>query len=77
MERQILVDEQIIQAVKKLPYQKIQEVLEYVDFLKWKETKEAVEFDEWALNLAKERGFDHLNEEDVARIVHECRKETQ
>ena len=32
-----------------------------------------LEFDEWATNLAKEKGFHHLTEEDVARIVSDFR----
>jgi hypothetical protein len=32
-----------------------------------------LEFDEWAMNLAKEKGFSHLTEEDVAQIVCDFR----
>lgn len=39
-----------------------------------KDVEQMVEFDEWALNLAKEKGFDRLTEDDVVRIVHECRR---
>ncbi|MEW6097038.1 MAG: hypothetical protein AB1567_11040 [bacterium] len=79
MQSQIAFENQVLQAVKDMPPQKIQEVVEYANFLRWKEikeTKEIVEFDEWALNLAKERGFNRLTEDDVARIVHECRRES-
>ena len=79
MNGQSVFKDQVVQAVKDLPPYKIQEVIEYADFLRWKETgeaKEIVEFDEWALNLAREKGFDRLTEDDVARIVHECRKES-
>ncbi|MDI6794874.1 MAG: hypothetical protein QME81_18740 [bacterium] len=77
MKSQIAFQDQVLQAVRDLPSQKIQEIIEYADFLKWKETKEAkeiVEFDEWALNLAREKGFARLSEDDVAGIVHECRR---
>ena len=43
---------------------------DYLDFLaSEKKAKDWVEFDEWAVNLAKKKGFDRLTEEDVARIV--------
>jgi hypothetical protein len=79
MKSQIAFEDRVLQAVRGLPSQKIQEIIEYADFLRWKETKEAkeiVEFDEWALNLAREKGFGQLSEDDVASIVHECRRES-
>ncbi len=75
MEEAVIFEEQLNQVIKELSHQKIKEVIEYANFLRWKEKKEIVEFDEWALNLAKEKGFYSLTEEDVARIVHETRKE--
>ncbi|MBU0567115.1 hypothetical protein KJ693_04610 [bacterium] len=80
MNSQSVFEDQVVQAVKDLPSYKIQEVIKYANFLRWKETKEAkeiVELDEWALNLAKKRGFDRLSEDDVASIVHECRRESR
>ena len=76
---QSIFEDQVVRAVRDLPPQKIQEIIEYADFLRWKETKaakEVVGFDEWALNLAREKGFDRLSEKDVAMIVHEYRKES-
>jgi hypothetical protein len=35
--------------------------------------KEWLEFDEWAINLAREKGFANLTEGDVARIVSDFR----
>jgi len=32
-----------------------------------------IEFDEWAMNLAKEKGFAHLTEQEVAEIVGDLR----
>ena len=61
---------------KKLPPDKRQELLDYAQFLQWKsqqKQRELVSFDAWALNLAKERGFDKLTESDVLAIVQECR----
>lgn len=37
--------------------------------------KKWIEFDEWAINLAREKGFNHLTEEDVAEIVKAYRRE--
>ncbi|MEW6482476.1 MAG: hypothetical protein AB1397_05685 [bacterium] len=74
MGTQVVSMEEMVEGLKTLPEQKLQEVSDFIDFLKW---KEAVEFDEWALNLAKEKGFAHLSEEDVAKIIHEFRKESK
>ena len=35
---------------------------------------ETLDFDAWALDLARRKGFDRLTEDDVAEIVHLYRK---
>ncbi len=61
--------------IDKLPPQLAQEVLDFIEFLKQKEeTKKWVEFDEWALNLAKEKKFSNLTEKEVTNIVESFRK---
>jgi hypothetical protein len=70
--------EQLLDVIEELPSDKILEVLDFARFLKWQDLVEArkmIEFDAWAENLAKEKGFAYLTEEDVAQIVHECRRE--
>lgn len=50
--------------------------VDFLDFLSsGGKAKEWLEFDEWALNLAKKKGFDRLTEDDVARIVSDLRSE--
>lgn len=70
--------EQLLDVVEKLPGEKVLEVLDFAKFLRWQdlvEARETIEFDAWAENLAKEKGFTYLTEEDVAQIVHEFRRE--
>ena len=70
--------EQLLDAVKDLPETRVLQVLDFAGFLKWQDeaqTREIIEFEAWAENLAKEKGFAHLSEEDVAYIVHEVRGE--
>jgi cell fate (sporulation/competence/biofilm development) regulator YlbF (YheA/YmcA/DUF963 family) len=70
--------EQLLDAVKDLPETRVLQVLEFARFLKWQDeaqAREIIEFEAWAENLAKEKGFAHLSEEDVAYIVHEVRGE--
>ncbi len=62
--------------VKRLPPAKRRELWDYAQFLQWQSQQKArdlVDFDAWALNLAKKRGFDRLTEQDVLAIVQECR----
>jgi hypothetical protein len=70
--------EQLLDVIEELPGEKVLEVLDFAKFLRWQdlvEAREIIEFDAWAGNLAKEKGFAHLSEEDVAQIVHEFRRE--
>jgi len=65
----------IKKEIDKLPPELAQEVLDFIEFLKQKEeTKTWVEFDEWALNLAKAKKFSNLTEKEVANIVKSFRE---
>jgi len=67
-------EEIILERLKRLSSDRKQEILDFLEFLEAREkSKKWMEFDEWALNLAKEKGFAHLTEEDVARIVRDFR----
>lgn len=66
---------QIKKEIDKLPSELVQEVRNFIEFLKQKkEKKEWVVFDEWAANLAKEKGFSYLTEEDISQIVASYRE---
>ena len=70
--------EQLLDVIEELPGERVLEVLDFAKFLRWQDlvkAREAIEFDAWAENLAKEKGFTYLTEEDVAQIVHEFRRE--
>jgi len=70
--------EQLLDVVRDLPENRVLQVLDFARFLKWQDeakAREIIEFEAWAENLAREKGFVHLNEEDVAYIVHEVRNE--
>ena len=68
--------DKIKKAISEIPEDALGEIYDFIEFLKWRREKKEIEFDEWAINLAKEKGFDHLTEEDVIKIVKECRRET-
>jgi Protein of unknown function (DUF2281). len=64
------LERKIINAFRRLPPEKKQEVVDFIEFIESRnKLTESVEFDEWAVNLAKEKGFSHLTEEDVMQIV--------
>ncbi|HID86662.1 MAG TPA: DUF2281 domain-containing protein [Anaerolineae bacterium] len=68
----------LLKAVEDLPEERVLEVLDFAEFLKWRELareRGTTEFEAWAENLAREKGFAHLTEEDVAQIVHELRSQ--
>jgi hypothetical protein len=67
-------EEKIIQKFRTLSPEKKREAIDYLDLLaSGKKAKVWVEFDEWAFNLAKKKGFDRLTEKDVARVVSDYR----
>jgi hypothetical protein len=69
-----LNEEVILEKLRRLSSERKQEILDFLEFLESREkAKEWLEFDEWAINLAKEKGFANLTEEDIARIVNDFR----
>lgn len=69
-----LNEEEVLQRLRNLPSTKRQEILDFLEFLESRvELRQSLEFDEWAVNLAKEKGYAHLTEDDVASIVRDLR----
>lgn len=69
-----LMEESLLQRLRRLPSERRRELLDFLEFLESREQAQGwLEFDEWAVNLAKEKGFAHLTEEDVSRIVSDFR----
>jgi hypothetical protein len=67
-------EEKIIRSFRSLSPDKKRKVIDYLDLLaSGKNAEDWVEFDEWAINLAKKKGFDRLTEEDVTQIVTDLR----
>jgi hypothetical protein len=65
----------ILEKVRQLPPEQLQEVLDFIEFLQQRERqRQWISFDAWAMNLAKEKGFQHLTEDDIAQIVKAHRK---
>lgn len=62
--------QEALDSIKDIPKKRLEDVVNFIDFLKWQERKRDVEFDEWAINLAREKGFGHLTEDEVTQIVH-------
>jgi len=66
--------EAILGRFRQLSPDERKEALDFLDFLAYRgNVRRWIEFDGWALNLAKDRGFSNLTEEDVARIVDDFR----
>ena len=58
--------QQILEKIQSFPPEKIEEVLDFIEFTEEREKRKAwVEFDEWAMNLVREKGFYHLTEEEA------------
>jgi len=69
-----LKDEVILEKLRKLSSDKKREILDFLEFLEMRErAKGWLEFDEWAVNLAKEKRFVNLTEKDIAQIVSDFR----
>ena len=67
-------EEFVIEKFRRLSQEKKEEVLDFLEFLESREKVKAwLEFDEWAINLAKQKGFYQLTDEDVACIVSDFR----
>ena len=61
--------------IDKLPAEIVKEIGDFIEFLKQKKRqKDWIEFDEWALNLAKEKGFSNLTEKDISDILSAYRE---
>ncbi|MCK4590828.1 MAG: hypothetical protein KAT86_03670 [Candidatus Latescibacteria bacterium] len=64
----------ILEKIQSFSPKRIEEILDFIEFIEQRERKKAwIEFDEWAMNLAKGKGFYHLTEKDVAQIVSQHR----
>lgn len=79
MKMQVVTEmkKEIDRSIKILPSDKAQELIDFAKYLRWQEEKrtaEIVEYDEWAINLAREKGFDYLTKKDTIRIIKECRR---
>ena len=67
-------EEVVIKKFRRLSQEKKEEVLDFLEFLESREkVKTWLEFDEWAINLAKQKGFYQLTDDDIARIVNDFR----
>ena len=67
-------EEIVVQKFRSLSPERKREVIHFLDLLtSGEKAKNWVEFDEWAFNLAKEKGFDRLTEKDVARLMSDLR----
>jgi len=63
-------EEIILEKLRSLPSERLDEVLNFVEFLERRTKNQRwIAFDAWAVNMAKDKGFSHLTEEDVAQIV--------
>ena len=68
-------EQSILDRMRGLSPEFLQEVLDFIEFLQQRERQQHwIGFDEWAIHLAKERGFHRLTEEDVAQIVETHRR---
>ncbi|HAZ28116.1 TPA: hypothetical protein DCY67_05840 [Candidatus Acetothermia bacterium] len=69
-------EEIILEKLRSLPPERLDEVLDFVEFLERRAKDQRwIANDAWAMNMAKERGFSHLTEEDVAQIVKAHRRQ--
>ena len=69
-----LNEEIILGKFRQLSPDERKEAIDFLDFLTYRgNARKWIEFDEWALDLAKDKGFSNLTEKDVARIVNDFR----
>ena len=67
-------EEVVMERFRRLSQEKKEVVLDFLEFLESREkVKSWLEFDEWAINLAKQKGFNQLTDDDVVRIVSDFR----
>ena len=68
-------EEALLEKFRRLSPEEKRQALDFMDSLASAQSaKDWVAFDEWALNLAREKGFSNLTEEDVARIIRDFRR---
>jgi hypothetical protein len=78
MEEVEIKEEAILEKYRRLSPAVRREVVGFMDFLAKRNLAGGwVEFDQWAMDLAKKRGFERLSEQDVARIVEDFRAARQ
>ena len=74
MESQDRTEEVVLEKYRRLPPQEQKEVVDFMDFLAQRDRARGwMEFDAWAMDLARAKGFESLSEDDVARIVSDFR----
>jgi hypothetical protein len=67
-------EEVVLEKFRRLSPEKKRELLDLLQVLEsGGSVRTWLEFDEWAMNLAKKKGFSRLSEADVARIVSDFR----
>jgi len=70
-----ITKEKLKKEIDKLPPEMLREIQDFIEFFKEKQIKKDwIEFDEWAVNLAKEKGFSNLTEKDISEIVSAYRQ---
>ena len=65
----------VLEKLRRLRPDERMEVIDFMDFLAQRRdrSRKWIEFDEWAMDLAKRKGFHDLTEDDVAKIVSDLR----
>lgn len=66
--------QRILEKIRTFPPERIDEILDFIEFIDQREKRKAwIELDEWAMNLARKKGFHHLTEEAIVEIVRQHR----
>jgi hypothetical protein len=65
----------VLEKLRRLRPDERMEVIDFMDFLAQRRdrSRKWIEFDEWAMDLAKKKGFHDLTGDDVAEIVCDTR----
>ncbi len=80
MRKHPAVKDELLSVVKGLPEESIAEVIDFAYYLRVKEKirgREIEDFDLWAEKSAAKKGFSNLTDNEVAKIVMECRSESR
>jgi len=68
-------EENLLEKFRQLSPDEKRQALDFIDSLTSAQSaKEWIAFDEWALNLARKKGFSNLTEEEVARMIRDFRR---